>query len=618
MYKTIFLYIGIAFFATAIVSEAWAQQCPESALMRPKGNTVYLYFPTSSDNTFPEYDDNADTSPLGAFDVGDLDSGIGSTADLRDRIFEIVTDDYCEFNVEIIQTTSNPSPSEDRWQIVGIGSDAETIFGGNLFGVAQDVDIGDNDAQDYARVYAESFGNAYGGSGEALNGTNSTLERWARAIGHTTSHEAGHNYGLSHGDSAPRSGTNEDGQNNHILATGGTGLTGEQRASRVRHFSDTGYEIMAHNIGLNLKTLHNWDFVNPNDEDAHSLELTLLSEASSLSIDWFYTGSRSPWTNPSITNTGSTQSFQGTTYNVFELTFSDPKSWNGGSDGIAPPGTEFHVGATFNESDAVIVYDTKVKDNTGDDLDLHPRMMGYDAGTSDLSSGDFDLAFFNPNPEDGELIIENIQIRYLSRIADIETMIADDTLQGLRGQPIELRRPSPSYEPVQSFKVEDQVSFRLAQFTDKRSVDITYDSTDCERGYSPPAGPQDVDIGEIQYCPDGTALSLFPATSVYMTATVVDPNAKYFDPDAGEFVNGPLESQVFYQFAGFVPDFNDNGTDDLLDIRSRTSADENGNGIPDEGEISEPDEDQSYTILWWILILIIILIIIFLLFRKRS
>ena len=32
------------------------------------------------------------------------------------------------------------------------------------------------------------------------------------------------------------------------------------------------------------------------------------------------------------------------------------------------------------------------------------------------------------------------------------------------------------------------------------------------------------------------------------------------------------------------PDFNDNGVDDLLDIRNGTSEDDNGNGIPDEAE----------------------------------
>ena len=129
------------------------QNCPPGATTSVKGNQLYLYFPTASDATFPEYNASAQTSPLGAFNVSDLDNTIGTTAQLRNRIFQIVTEDFCEFNVEVTMTTTSPTTTGvTRWQIVGIGSDAETVFGGDLFGVAQDVDIGDADAQDYARV----------------------------------------------------------------------------------------------------------------------------------------------------------------------------------------------------------------------------------------------------------------------------------------------------------------------------------------------------------------------------------------------------------------------------------------------------------------------------------
>jgi len=591
-----------------------------SAFANPEKSKLYLYFPTSSDSTFPEYDPDAVTSPLAAFDVSDLDSGIGTTANLRDRIFEIVSNDYTEFNVDVVLTTSKPSPTEARWQIVGIGSDSETIFGSNLFGVAQAVDINDSDAQDYARVYADSFGAAYGGTGGALNGSDSTLERWARAIGHTTSHEAGHNYGLGHGNSAPVSGSVEDAQNNHVLATGSTGLTGEIRASRQRHFSDTSYEILGHNIGLTIRTLYNWDFVNPNDEDAHSLILTILSEASSLSINWVYTGSLSPWASPTITKKSGTQSFQGTNYNIFELTFSTDKSWSGGSDGVAPPGVKFHVGATFNESDAVLVYEATLQDSGGSDLDLHPRVIGFDAGALDLSSGDFELSIFNPNPEDGPLQIIDLQVWYLPRLVDIEAMVAGVELVDIRGLPVEQRRPTRDFQT--SFEVEERTTIQLASLIDKRHVDITYDPTDCKRGFVPGEGPSDTSFGEIEYCPDGTALSLFPSTSVYITATVVDPDAKYFNPDTGEFETGPLESHVFYQFAGFVPDFNNNGVDDLLDIREGTSIDENGNGVPDEAEERAAEEDEDDLLdLWWlyliILILLLVLIAIVIIIRRR-
>lgn len=579
------------------------QDCPASALARPKGNSAYLYFPTVDDATYPEHGTfGVATSPLADFDVADLDSGIGTTAQLRQRIFEIVTDDYCEFNVEVIMTTTMPTPTEARWQILGIGSDGNGV---GLFGEAQDVDTGDSDPQDYARVWADAFGEQFGGAGGALAGTNSTLERWATAIGHTTSHEAGHNYGVSHGNSAPRTGTVEDQQTNHVMATGSSGLTGEIRAGRRRHFSDTSYEIMGHNIGLNLKTLHNWDFVNPNDVDAHSLELTVLSEATSLSIDWFYNGNRSPWTSPTVASTGGTQAFQGTTYNVFTVTFSTAKSWNNGADGVAPPGVEFHVGATFAESDAVIVYETLLRDSGGTALGLHPRIIGFNAGAADLANGDFAMAVFNPDPDAGDLEVRNFRIQFLPRVADIRTMIQGDTLADLRGLPVVPVQLSRSYEPTGSFDLSDQRTIRIARLTDPRHVDIVADSTGCQRGIVRVEGPGDVDGGELNYCAHGNFLSLFPATTVYVTATVVDPNARHFDPDVGDFVTGPVETHVFYQFAGIVPDFNGNGIDDLLDIRDGTSVDENQNGVPDE---AEPEDGRPLP--WWLLLLIILILLI--------
>ena len=76
--------------------------------IQPPRNDLYLYFPTTADSTFPEYDDYLDTSPLADFDVADLDSGIGTTTQLRDRIFEIVETDYYEFDVDVSMSTDVP------------------------------------------------------------------------------------------------------------------------------------------------------------------------------------------------------------------------------------------------------------------------------------------------------------------------------------------------------------------------------------------------------------------------------------------------------------------------------------------------------------------------------
>jgi hypothetical protein len=545
--------------------------------------------------------------------VADLATGIGTTAQLRDRIFEIVREDYCEFNVQVTQTTTNPSPTGTDWQVLGIGSDAETDAGSDLFGVAQAVDINNADREDFARGFARSFRNAFGAA--ELGGTNSTLERWATAIGHTMAHEAGHNYGVGHGDSAPRTG--EDEQNNHVMATGNTGLTGEMRAGRNRHFSDRSYEIIGHNLGLNIKTLWNWDFVNPNSTDAHSLALTLLSTAPSLTLSWFFNGASSPWTSPTIAATGGTRTFQGTSFNVFTLTFSTDKAWSGGADGVVPPGVEFHVGAAFSESNPVIVFETRLRNSGGTDMALHPRAVSFDAGTADMADGNFMVRAFNSEADGGNLIIRNLQVSFLPRMASIETMMREGRLTDLGGVPVDIRPASKVFRPIEQQEIKDNFVFTIAKFLDPRHVDQTYDSTGCKPGRK--GGINDANFGEIEYCPHGTVLSLFPSTYVYLTATIVDPDAEYFDRAQNKMVRGPLETRVFYQFAGILPDFNKNGVDDLLDIRNKTSVDANQNGIPDDGETAPPTTTKPdwWKYLLWILLGIIVLLLLYRIFKKK-
>jgi hypothetical protein len=593
-------------------------QCPPEWSLTAQRTKLYLYFAGAQDSAFPEYDPDAQTSPLEPFDVADLDSTIGTTGQLRDAILNIVKEDYCEFDVEIVSSTTAPNPTEARWQVVGLGTDSEMVGGGNLFGVAQDVDLNDVDAQDFARVYARSFRDAYGaGTTEpALSGASSTLQRWATAIGHTASHEAGHNFGLTHGNSAARTG--EDVQNNHIMATGSTGLTGEMRAGTNRHFSDTSYEILGHNLGLRVKTLHNWDFINPNAQDAHSMVLTLLSPASALTLNWSYNGSTSPWTNPTLASAG-TQTFRGTVYNRYTLTFSTPKAWSGGANGIVPGGGEFHTGASFAQSDPVLVFETRLRNAANANLNLHPRMVGFNAGTADLSNGDFNLTAFSP--DGGPMVIENLQVQFLPRMLSLENMIVGAKPLDVHGLAVAQRAPGESFRRTERLEVNESTTFRLARFSETRPVEFFNDARNCTPGFiggggvNPPIpgrGPGDAQVGEKEYCADGWSLSLFPSTYIYVVATVVDPNVQYWDRAQGQYVTGPLRSRVFYQFAGVLPDFNRNGIDDLIDIRTNTSPDENMNGIVDT---AEPGGTLAWW--WWLILFIFFLLVLWLLFRRR-
>lgn len=596
----------------AFASHASAE-CYWKAYDSPKDNALYLYFPTSEE-LLPSKNLLIGVTKMEPFDVAALDSSIGTTTELQKAILDIVTDDYCEFSVSVEQATTSDAPGDSRWQIVGIGGDSSQFF----FGQADSVDAGDSDPEGYARVWAGRFKANLGA--DALAGPKSTLARWARAIGHVASHEAGHNYGIGHEDACPRVGTAEDKLPYHIMADsniqceptpceptpcepGSDELTYEARAANVRHFSDQSYEILGHDIGLNIKTVHNWDFTNPNEKDAHSLTVTLLSEAEDLTMSWSYTGSKSPWINAKLVEvtddddgTDDLVSFQGKDYREYEVRFADPQSWNGATPGVVPSGTVFHIGATFQESDAVIVYETTLYGSDGDELPLHPRMIGYEVGPPDPVTGNVLFNVMNtsvsspapgptpgpaPGPGPSDLQVQDLRVFLLPRLADINTMVDRAELKDIRGLDVQQRPLQGGRRPPQSLTVgAEPVKLIIANMNDARHVDITYDATDCEPGFV----PADAEGGEIVYCPDGTSLSLFPSTYVYITATIVDPNATHFDVAEGKMVTGPVMSRLFYQVAGIVPDLNKNGVDDLLDIRSSTSADQNKNGVPDEAE----------------------------------
>jgi len=71
-----------------------------------------------------------------------------------------------------------------------------------------------------------------------------------------------------------------------------------------------------------------------------------------------------------------------------------------------------------------------------------------------------------------------------------------------------------------------------------------------------------------------------------------------------------------------VPDFNENGIDDLIDIREGTSTDKNGNGIPDEVDQGQQngEDDEPLKLPWWVYLIwaILIIIIIILYYSKRK
>ncbi len=551
----------------------YAQTCPLSygTTDNAKSHKLYLYFPTANDATFPNYDTNV--SPARAFNVASLSPGIGTTAQLINQIFAVVVDDYCEFNVQVLSTTTNPAtlPSPPARRVtVAVGSDSND----STWGEAQEVDTGDAIDIDFARVWAGSYTSCEGGSGTpgicsstgSLTGTNATLDRWAQAIGGTAAHEAGHTYGLAHTDDDPPTGAcgqngpaptpGEDSFHRHMMPAG-CYLTGDDRAGYRRHISDRTYSLLAASVGLSIQTMHNWDLKNPNAEDGHSLAIDFLSTLPAVNVSWSYTGATSPWINPVVTGPSGMTVFKGTTYNNYRITWSSGNpAWTTGSAGVVPGGAEFHIGATFtgvdfNQPDPIIIQEVTLYDAASNPLNLHPRLPMYDTGAVDAADGTFAVHFLAPLA-DAELILQSATIYQLPRVAAIESMTGE-------GQPMTRGRL-----PIRPWSVTkcEEATLRggarcvVAKLSDTHHVEIIRkvgerDVRDCSGGV-PKMRPQD-SVRSPDYegpvCA-GVQRDLFPSTTVYIVATFVDPNAKHYDPTQKAYVVGPVTSKVYYQFSG--------------------------------------------------------------------
>jgi hypothetical protein len=114
----------------------------------------------------------------------------------------------------------------------------------------------------------------------------------------------------------------------------------------------------------------------------------------------------------------------------------------------------------------------------------------------------------------------------------------------------------------------------VARLSDKRHV-VERVSADCNRG-DRLQGPDTVS------CRPGINVDLFPSTTMLVTAQATDLNAKHWDPREKQYVNGPVSSTSFVQIVGHHPDLNKNGVDDYIDILTKKSQDQNGDGVPDE------------------------------------
>ena len=335
-----------------------------------------------------------------AFDAANLDADFteADEAAIEQRIFNIVHDAFADFRVFV--TTS--APGAENHMVIGIGSDAN----GTQFGFTPTVDSDPYD-MDWARVYAGSF-KQY----DAFQGIHSTVQRWGNAIGETTAHEAGHNYGLNHWQATPTPGEQALGvlASDHLMATSPT-IDEWQRANNGRVFGDLSYGAMAATIGLKMTLLYNGSWTNHNQQAAQDLHVIVLTTSDSMTLkEW---GGLNPFTDCEIVSLG-TEQFGGQTYNKYRVDFSGGQVASGAAiTTTVSTDEQFQIwpDPEVLPTTEWLVRDAYFTDGQGNAMPVRPRNISIQEHYY-LDSGEFTLGFRNDTDRPMQLNNLNILLNH--------------------------------------------------------------------------------------------------------------------------------------------------------------------------------------------------------------
>src|SRR5262249_35032427 len=212
--------------------------------------------------------------------------------------------------------------------------------------------------------------------------------------------------------------------------------------------------------------------------------------------------------------------------------------------------------------DSVIVVKVTLLDSGGNPLTLQPRMVGYDTGALDAADGAYNLNFFTIDDPARPLLIGNLTVTELPRLMSIGSMVRGGKMETWQGLPFApwsspqrklCDRPEQAVREGCFVRLSEAATVIAAKLSQGRHVAQFYD------GKCPlVAGGGSSDSSkatDVNNCPEkGYSIDLFPSTTIYVTATIVDPAAKHWDPAQNTFVTGPVESRLFYQIAGRHPD----------------------------------------------------------------
>jgi hypothetical protein len=185
---------------------------------------------------------------------------------------------------------------------------------------------------------------------------------------------------------------------------------------------------------------------------------------------------------------------------------------------------------------------------------------------------------FDANP----MLIRNVRVRELPRVLSIDSMVAGAAFRDPFGQRF---RPIPGgshrvrvrrKRPIRGQK--QTISLEVAEMADGRQILERGEDDGCD-SFDAPFG-----LSDAARCGSGFDVSLFPSTTLLLTADAITPNARFWNRRRKKFVRRDLKSRIWFQVGGRAPDFNENGVDDAVDIEFGQEPDANEDGVPDSAQ----------------------------------